>query len=448
MIQPLFTYPVRDTTWYIIVGKGANHFYFDAETGISVWQLSDTNIDDLASKVNFDELAVLFAKANGLRLGRNEHLGKKRKFSEENKLHKRKIIEDKNGDKDTEPVPSLSPDVQPQTLTQDSEFSLPVDRGEEIAGDLSVEVLEDTKPQETSEQTEQKPAGLDLGYSSSEDEDEDGEEELGSEQEGDSIKNVSFAESEADEGVNSGLDLAFESEDEGPGGDVDDTSKSDFKNLLDEFTSEISIYDPWFLVEEELLPKLAQNAAFYGVKDSQREQIFDEWVAARVDAEKEQEKKNAGIFPTDKLRFFQFSQEFKPEVRKLYYLEFYKKHAVEIDALSSSMVSLNPGSAYRELRVTLNDYAEHEKAEKKRKTEGNLKVAYVETYLRRMLDGFPRQAEKILAEATDANFWDSWINICNEYSLPEKVVDDANNFIVGDEKRFACYVKVLGLTMS
>ncbi|KAM9918873.1 hypothetical protein OXX59_008353, partial [Metschnikowia pulcherrima] len=69
MLQPLFTYPIQGTTWFIIVAKGASHFYFNSKTGVSVWQISETGIDDFESKVDFDDLAVLFAKANGFRIG-------------------------------------------------------------------------------------------------------------------------------------------------------------------------------------------------------------------------------------------------------------------------------------------------------------------------------------------------------------------------------------------
>ncbi|OBA19180.1 hypothetical protein METBIDRAFT_46861 [Metschnikowia bicuspidata var. bicuspidata NRRL YB-4993] len=400
MIQPLFTYPVKNTSWYIVVAKDAVHFYFNSETGASVWQLSETTIEDLESRVNFDDLAVLFAKANGLRVGPKEEGKKKRRLSSTLERLKSRRIHD-----------SLLNDG-PERSQQSPDFS-----------------AQDT--------------GF-TGYSSSEDEESE-ENDIGFSEAEQAQSGQDDTCSESDD-VNVGLDLAFESDAEDSRVESREAARDDFRHLLDDYRDEISIYDPWFLVEEELLPKFSQDPAFYGVPDSlERESIFDAWVASQSSAEKQHVHQKRGVYPTPKLLFFQFLQEHKVEVRRLFYPEFYKKHAAEINDLCASSPGLKPENLYRELRITLNDYADYEKAEKKRRTEGNLKVAHVENYLRPRLAGFNRTLGDVQAAGNNgASFFERWMQLCNQHALPEQVVCDATNFVVGDEKRLTAYLRVMG----
>ncbi|GEQ67207.1 hypothetical protein JCM33374_g871 [Metschnikowia sp. JCM 33374] len=466
MVKPLFTYAVKDTPWYVVVAKGASHFYFDSETGTSVWQLSDTDIDDFASKVNFDELGILFAKANGLRIGPAEHVRKKRRLSGS----REHVTQPEVGD-DVYDIVSDLPEVRssPKREHSQEETSLlsrkegadssPAEKSIEDAPIGSEEAEQDDEVSDIDARPDvlkSTPAGLDLGYSSSE-EDEDLSEEhkeaadSGSDGHADSPQSEHSFDNEdsgSEQDVNSGLDLGFESDGDEPGQDPNDTARHEFEALLDEHKAEISTYDPWFLVEEELLPKFSQNPAFYAVPDAvTREKIFDEWVVSRTNAhsKSQQSAKSCGKYPTPKLLLLRYLQEYKPEVKKMYYGEFYKKHAAGIDAITELAPTINPENVYRELRVTLNDYAAYERSAKKHNVAGNLKVAHVEAYLRQKLTQYSgKLGDAAVAAHEETSFFDRWMHLCNELSLPEAVVCDATNFILGDEKRFAGYLRVLG----
>ena len=442
MLQPLFTYPIQGTTWFIIVAEGASHFYFNSKTGVSVWQISETGIDDFASKVDFDDLAVLFAKANGFRIGVPEKNEKKRKSLERGSDLKRRETENALGCKDQVEADKAAEIEPSENTTRDKSD---VDEGASTKRILDHQVVDEEEDDPNSgdiSKAQNEHQGLDLGYSSTEDDNDSVEENENLTSESIAASSSHEALSESDEGVNSGLDLAFESDDDASGND--DSSKQDFISLLEELKGDISIYDPWFLVEEELLPKFSQRSAYYGLSDPKaREHAFDEWVASKV-SEKQSNKTMDGKFPTQKLRFLRYLQDFKAEVRQMYFLDFCKKHSAEIDALSAELSEIKLEQVYRELRVTLNDYADSEKAEKKEGTKGNLKVAHVEAYLRRKLVGHTLPREMFGSEeGENMDFFDRWINLCNKLDLPEHIVCDTTNFILGDEKRLASYLRVL-----
>ncbi|OVF08308.1 hypothetical protein A9F13_09g02530 [Clavispora lusitaniae] len=454
MARPLFLYRVKPTSWCIVVTENAGHFYFNTDTKQSVWQLDDTDIasDTLVANVNFDELGVLFARANGLPIkqlskGTKSYVEESEEKDEERKeLENMEVAYDDSSDMSDDEEEDANEHEMLQNILAESGLL------QEESHDTD---MEDDYRNESTEEKQQ--TGLALGYSSSDDSDGSEEHALDSESEsskkdildeGESLEKKESPENEVsdeqeepseavdEEESNNDLDLSL----------TDTTLSSkvieDFRALLESSKDDISVYDPWFVVEEELLPKLAQNPVYYAVPEQSREEIFNQWVLERTSTE----EKSAGIFPTAEMRFFHFLQPYKGEVRKRYFAEFLRDHSQELK--NSDFGSLNLEDAYRRLRLTLNDFAEYERRVKKQGTaKSNVKVEHVQSYVAKHLrQHHCSEASDIFAPESlsrHGDFFEQWIYICNACQVPLKVANDPTNFIVGDEKRIACYIAVL-----
>lgn len=383
-MTPLFTHPVANSSWLVVVTQGAGHFYYDRALKVSVWQKPD----DLG-ELNYDDLGVLFAKANGMAIGESTQ-----KDAGQGKKPKSDIEE-------TDEVPELL-DIA-ESYTSDEE-----ERTNEDAQSLIEQVL-----RENNVSTVQN-TGLLLGYSLDSDmSEEEGEEE---------------AEAEADvqeDGTGSfGIDLDLDLEPEDTLADL-----QNFKDLLETHKSSISPFDPWFMVEEGLLSVLVTEPAYYALAPAQREQAFNDWVKADGPT-----KKVARKYPTAQINFYKYLQEHKAEVKKKYYSEFRNSHPdmEEVEGTDAEML-------YRKLKVTLSDFSAFERANKAKAT-GNLKVEHVKKFLAEKLN-----VEKQAFEADGDNAFDRWMDLCNHFNVPETVANDPTNFILGDEKRFTCYEEALTL---
>lgn len=455
MARPLFLYRVKPTSWCIVVTENAGHFYFNTDTKQSVWQLDDTDIasDTLVANVNFDELGVLFARANGFPI--KQLLKSKKSYVEksEEKDEERKELE--NMEVAYDDSSDMSDDEEEDANEHEMLQNILAESGllQEESHDTD---MEDDNRNESTEEKQQ--TGLALGYSSLDDSDDGSEEHaLDSEsesskkdllEEGESLEKKESPENEVSDEQEEPLEAVDEEE---SNNDLDlsltDTTLlskviEDFRALLESSKDDISVYDPWFVVEEELLPKLAQNPVYYAVPEQSREEIFNQWVLERTSTE----EKSAGIFPTAEMRFFHFLQPYKSEVRKRYFAEFLRDHAQELK--NSDFGSLNLEDAYRRLRLTLNDFAEYERRVKKQGTaKSNVKVEHVQLYVAKHLrQHHCSEASDIFAPESlsrHGDFFEQWIYICNACQVPLKVANDPTNFIVGDEKRIACYIAVL-----
>lgn len=443
MLLPHYVYPIAGTLWYIVILKGAQHFYYDSATKRSVWQLGETGISDLAVKVNFDDLAVLFAKSNGVDFG-----SETRQF---------KPLARPN------PVPDCKQLLTPGSKNQHLETPASPDyesldhpqvesHGEVSLGETEAE-SDDLEPKLGSKQppgplvASASGLGLSLGYSSSEEDPSDAQQDDGSEDD------ISTHD------INSGLDLGLDDEDEAvaPGQHKTPHNKQfeqfeQFEAILDQYENEISTMDPWMLVEEDLLPKFSLHPEYYNLSEpSMRERAFNNWVTKRnachEASEASHEKESQNSFPTDTLRFFRFLQERKSDVRKMYYVDFEKKYKEELDSYQSAGCDLE--SLYRQLRVTLNDFSDFERAQKAKRQSStqvgkkNFKLAHVEEFLAEHNLAKYASNHDIGKLENNMDSFDHWVQICNLFSLPKNLVHDPRNFIIGDEKRVIAYLSGL-----
>lgn len=493
MASPLFVYLVPGTEWHVIVNDDAGHFYFNSDTRLSVWQLADTGVEPahIAGKINFDELAVLFAKARGLRVKtrRSETPSKTSGAGDTATLH---------AVREQHPA-SPSAQQKDEQFVQDFEFNFEQDSEDDTqqhdaTTDLLRSVLEENNIYIVDEQVADETGaedglvtaniseggsslpkaggtGIPLGYSSSEESDDDSEAEQaahasklnnrteavndengGGDDQPSGLDGLNFG---SDSGLSDQLDLTIDDSDNDQL-DIDEKldltvgtdaiSKEDvdaFKELLNEHKDDISIYDPWFMVEEQLLPKIATRSAYYAVRDeATREQIFSSWAA-----EATSESSNKAKYPTSELLFYQFLQEHKNDVKKLYYSEFVNSHAEAMSRLVQDHPHINPEQLYRLLRVTLVDFAKYEREHKHRDRTTNLKVLHVQQFLGCHRGQLNRKASQTTAQLdkslVELSLFERWIQLLNSHDIPESIAHDARNFVLGDEKRLACYQEAL-----
>lgn len=485
MSTPLFVYLVPTTDWHVIVTLDAGHFYFNSSSRESVWQLAETGMDQafVTKWFNFDELALLFAKARGLKVqSKIQHRVHEPLDAGDRKSTLLEEITENPGtsagleDEDHQTEASAD-EVANDQETMDLLRSVMAENSIDIVDDLahgSEEAVDDEEDVNNEGILEQAvdnevssagghpgASGLSLGYSSSEELDS---EELGSEvndEAGGAREEAANTKGDPSEG-GSGKD-----KDESDHGehthdeedhsnsialDVDldltistvSTSEEDilaFKRLLDEHRSEISVYDPWFMVEEELLPKIAANAAYYGVADAAaREHIFNAWVA-----EQENGNLNHAKYPTAELLFYQFLQQHKPDVKKMYYGEFANVHASELTEFLSQHQNVHAENLYRQLRVTLVDFAKYERQHKHENRGGNMKMHHVQQMVsdHEFVKGRISPGETGNTSNSEGSFFAQWVELLNLHGVPESLAHNAANFIVGDEKRFQCYKQAL-----
>lgn len=452
MSKPLFVYEVKSTSWCIVVTENAGHFYFDTATKKSVWQLDETGLDPatFVASVSFDDLGVLFARANGfcLKEESTKVVGEKNVINQIND----KLVKEEGADIDDDrDIGLLDEEEEVDGDVGDDEY----DDGENDDEQMLRQILQesgylpdpsDEAPAEENgndqeEIQSQEPKGLSLGYSSLE---EGSEAEDQAEHE--SCGNV-VPDQEASTDSKPELDLSIPEKELEPETEALDLSlgetsssaenNSKFIALLEKHKNAISVYDPWFVVEEELLSQLVQDPAYYAVPEAQRESLFNEWVSPTASGK---HTARHDRYPTPLLRYYQFLQEHKSQVRKLYFPEFYREHLSEFQTMHFG--SLKPEDEYRRLRVTLTDFALYERRAKKGVSAGasNLKLEYVRDFVAKQLAHHRCSPPQV---PENGSWFDRWILLCNQCNLPEKVVNDPTNFIVGDEKRFTCYVSVL-----
>ncbi|RKP29381.1 hypothetical protein METBISCDRAFT_18785 [Metschnikowia bicuspidata] len=401
-MRSLFTYPISQTPWLIVITENAGHYYFNKESRVSVWQISETGIKDFASRVDFNELAILFGKANGFGFPEETNRDRKRRKHQGNQFRE---------------IEAPVDDKAPSESNTESEL-------QEIINNVD----------------EQTRSGIDLGYSSS-DESED-QREKNTDSNGDNNEDVTSD-------VNAGLDLGLESDDYTNTGDFEKEhhNQEQFLLLLDEFSTEISVYDPWFVVQEEFMPKFVHRPEYFGVDEELREELYNKWKSeCGQEAFFVSNTKDGDLpkYPTPRLLFYQFLQNYKSDVKKYYYSEFQKAHGSELQNFLSGTAFANPEETYRKLRVKLNDFTEFEKTTKanmRKKPQAdngptNLKVSHVQDFLVKA-EGVQDKGP-LFVDTTKTPF-DQWMQICNHFDLPAQVVHHPTNFVLGDEKRLQCY---------
>lgn len=408
-MRPLFVQAVADTPWLIVVTEGAGHFYYDPETCRLVWQLSDTGLDSLEGRVDFDALAVLFAKANGL-------------FGEKEEAQ-----------------------VQKQGDVEQTVVSPLVQRKVDAVMDV---IVEQTEALQESAEPEHGPeiiqdTGLNLGYLS--DSGEDSEEETGTGVSEDTdmalggpIQDpLEQGDDALDTDLNAGLDL-----DESPGDTGQTQARAEFVDLLDLFSGRINKYDPWFLVEEYLAAEFAQHAEYFALTSAEKEQVFDEW------AQQQSTDRLAGQFPTPTLELLRSLQAHKKDIKKMYYGEFARAHP-DVADVSAVHPELAAETVYRQFRVTLLDASEQERQAKLGPARpDNFKVGHVQAFVDRQLPpvlGAEGARLEALLQSGDGpqTAFDKWMTLCNELAVPTRVAEHPTNFILADEKRLGCYLSAV-----
>lgn len=436
----LFVYSVPETPWHVVITDKCHHFYFNAVSKASVWQITETE-EGLLEKLDYNELAVLFAKSRGFSM----RGGKEKKEKEKKKVVEREVEEEE--DEAAEGVSELEPEEVevPHDLIQSVVGEMgPLDEGE---GEK-----EEVGEKEVEEENVQQPidGGVSLlqGYLSDSGDEDEGEEEAEVEatQEvvvpQDNVAEEDVAEEEEEQlgeddaleglvDVNAGLELLL-SDDEAGEVEADEGVKETFKSLLSQHEGSFSKYDPWFLVVEDLVLVMAQEPAFYSLLDKEKETAFNEWVAESSSNFKQAPK---GRFPTANLLFYQELQEHKAEIRKLPYVQYKEQFPFNTDGEE-------PDRLYRKLRTTLVDFADYEKKLKKGGYKGeNLKVKKVNEFVANELASLlvEKGEHELLADL----FFDKWIDLCNAFNLPLSMVESPENFILGDEKRYLCYKDAL-----
>lgn len=445
-MKPLFVHPVKGTDWHVVVTDDAGHFYFNSRTKSSVWQLADVG-PGVAENINYDEIGVLSAKARGLDV--RKKLGEKVREMEEEKVEDVEEEEDIEDEFEQDVEEEGGDDDLTMALLRDvmAEHNVEIESHEEAADDEESQHVE----VEDVEVPLQTLIGVALGYSSSDESESDEEQDkmIGS-RDSQETEYAATANSDAD---NDDVAHSDDSDDETYADDEipldlslptqdDPAAIEAFKSLLDSHKSSISIYDPWFIVEEDLLPKVANDPAYYGVGETQRESVYNAWVSDNSTTETSQ------IYPTSELLFFQLLQNNKSDVKTLYYSEYLAAHS-EVANFLPLHPHLNGEVLYRQLRLTLNDFAKYERESKKHrktgkdkitgndKNSGNLKVAHLENFLYAHRSELPRCG----AVTTGCDF-DQWIQLLN-FGVPTAIAHDTINFIVGDEKRLACYRRAM-----
>lgn len=477
----LFTYPILGTPWLVVITDNSGHYYFNKDDKSSVWQLSDTNITDFSLRVDFNELAILVGKANGLHIRGKEENENSASDTKRQKTSGSLFVSS-NQTALTEPTEYVEQD---EDVEQDEEgevedaadinFNDPVN----INSGKPISQFEVSVAKDTIGKLENHT--LDLGYSSSDSEASDIEspENEGAEHE---LLNIISENDDSDTNdINAGLNLSV-SQDEMSSVDENEDREENFKSfmsLLDELSPEISLFDPWFVVEEEVLPKVITRPEYYGVAEHEREELFNKWVVSKQSEKQKSERaKNGDVevdhddtinnsaslsarsstqqskFPSEAQLFYQYVQNHKTEIKKTYYPEFYLRHREELDDLIRRVPISHADELYRRLRVTLIDFAKREKEIKK--TEGkrqmladhtksgekNFKVSHVRSFLE---EANVIKGGKCLAVDTGNSAFDRWVQICNHYNIPNQIANSPTNFILGDEKRLQCYKEYFNL---
>lgn len=511
--KPKYQYnvPYDANQWYIIVTSTNNHFYFNSNLKKSFWQINDfqnliDNKESFLKCINFDELSLIFAKNNGLNLDQFLKLTLKPK---QKPKANQKIIEQndiKNVEQSDKEEVLL--DDNHEDILSNHEDGDDIDHKEEeniLKPDISKEEQESLikdllkeegylKDEQSSNEQTIVPSGLNLGYSSSDDDEEDEEEKDEREKQTTietDIPNKSIDDEKDDEDEdndevyedNFKLDLSLpdsDLEDENQLdlsiSDTEQSSSEEFHNLLNQFKEKISIYDPWFLVEEELINEFIKYPGFYSIDEKDRENVFNEWVKLQEShddkltnqsehnevSEEEDIDENNKTFPTVIQLYFKFLQKFKPELKNSLFNEFKLKHMVnnpEFDIIVDQLSAKDIEDYFRLFRITINEFSKFEKHVKKTNKDKsqnkvNLKKQKVDDFLNSKKSTIENEVKNLnhllselqLNKSNDANddvYFDNWIELCNFFNLSSDIVNDPTNFIVGNEKRFQSYYEFI-----
>lgn len=422
-----------DDEWYIILTSNKYHFYFNSKQKVSYWQLSDIfqnfpsiNQDEFVESIDFNELTILIARNNGLK-GLDDYYSNKSDRTEREKNYRSKVTEKKEEVTTQQPVAKEAEVIVDNAIESlDDEHS---DLDEEESNEIIKLLLKEQGLLKDEDQGEEAK-GIITGYSSSEYENESDTEE----------KNEQGEEVEED----LHLDL-----------DTDSDKKADFLKLLNRLESKISIYDPWDIVEEELIEELVKSHEYYSLDNkNEREQIFNEWCASKGaeesnETEQAVEEESDLKFPTEKLKFLLFLQDHKPIIKKSSYEQFHTESYQQIGntALNNNAKLMMYGK-YKEFLEESGNEERNIKKLAKYEPGVNLKKLKLQNYLK--LKGVKTNATKeeydeILKYISEnrENHLKCWLHLINSLNLPQSLVEDANNFIVGDEKRLDCYLEYL-----
>lgn len=501
--KPKFKYLVPfkegdgEERWFIIITSTGRHFYFDKSTKKSYWQLSDLfsiGVDEsFVDHIDYDEVLTLVAKANGLKLADDRAATPKVNES------KRPLVAE---------VEDIEVVSDKEDLSQDDNYVQ--ERDAFLSGLLKEEGYlapqeELTKEKESKIESESETGGtieprvgLALGYSSSEEEEEDGLEDvdINSAEAKDAPGLTEAEDIQAEElevgdvEVNENEDVPSEdNQDLHSSSDVendldldlsdDDLSGSNedlsaFASLLDSLEAKISIYDPWFLVEEELLDDFIKDLRYYSVESAAREELFNAWVKSKADSvdiesnsgniNDEFQVKQVGksTFPTNTQLYLKFLQENKDKTKQ-YYVDFKREMRTEIEDFNSLLSETKCEGLFREYSLMLKEFRVYEKSEKKKnpKLTVNLKKKSLLDFLEPLLrheysknkfnidndtgEDFIRKMEVHIHGDTEdeAKCYRIWFLICNYYSIPKHIAENTKNYIVGPQKRIDVYYEVI-----
>lgn len=428
-----YNVPYDSNQWYVILTT-KSHFYFNSETKKSYWQINDLDVDKLefVKSINYDEIGLLTAKINGMDI---ESYTKRKEDD-------KRVAEAEMKEKEQEKEESVEEEeVEEEEVEEEEEEE--DEEQEETAAHMDNDIVESLIAETIGQITKESPepqaqtTGLDLGYSSedSDDEEQDQEEAQTEVAEQESLEKEQESESESDADINEGLDLSLS----------DESSPEEFYKLLDTFKSQISLFDPWFLIESELISEFATHPEFYSIDESQREKFFDIWVKQQTT------KEVTGKFPTPTQLYLKFLQSHKDELKKLYFPDFKNRFIEEDDyvAATSSLSSKQVENTFRSYKLFLDDFAQYEKAQKKQKSvKINLKKKKLDDFLQlhrsSISEAVAKSSNSSLPQptASDSDF-DNWANLCNHFDLPQPVCEDIVNYVVGDEKRYQSYYDVI-----
>ena len=414
-MQPLFTYNIPLTSWYIVVTDTSNHFYFNNDDKCSYWQLYDLqeqydiDIPKFVESINYDELSVLMAKSRGVNI--------------ELKDEKEEVLSKSVGMKEDE---------------------------------IIIENVQSTPVVSSPPQQQEKAQAILAGYSSSEDDeeeeeekkkdkddyDDDGEDEIPINIDEITEKAIAQYKSQEDEQLsddeddNNSLDLSLDDN------DSSNSIKQDFMNLLNQFSGKFSIYDSWDLIEEELIEEFVKYPEFLAILSKQeRENIFQKWCSQQEQEEGESNndvviEENTGIFPTPKIKFLEFLQDFKLDIKDSFYQSFYAKNYIKINEFD--LLPTIKESIFRNYKLMLNNFTKFAKNFKKqnKNSNQNVKVMKLNEFLKGKLSG-----SFIIND--NLSHFDNWINLLNENDISAEIAENEINFLVGDEKRLNSYIEQL-----
>jgi len=440
-MKPLFIYPIsQSSTWYIIITDTLNHFYFNADDGHAYWQLSDlvekygVDIEELLAQVNYDQLGLLFARSRGLRL----------------RSHKT--------DKSGENVSTVGGDQEQLHIKNEVEIvyeNEPVDKNEN-------ETSEKLNPvEETFHVKSAGGKGIVSGYSSSEDEEEEDDQVKADETPSHGVHQKAPTNDKdiTDDIVSKVLDQRDDEEEQSDNHSqisldlsVDDESEEkksaieEFKQMLDNYSSQISSFDSWDIIEDQLVNEFIKYPVYHGI-GSRREKldIFLDWVDNRDLEEKAEdlsdEQEEEMVFPTGKIQLLSLLQNHKDQVKALFYQEFYTSHYKSINQID--LPKSTKEETYGSYKQFIQDFAKFERDFKKTaeyKKGVNVKVMKLDEYLSSQ-ESFPKGTFTIFPELS---FFDNWIRLLNQFFKNEVTIAEAEiNFLLGDEKRLNSYVSKL-----